>query len=93
MRKSEPMTIQCDLHREQVAAVICTHMRRGQPSPSGFIENVDGPNDLQAWCYQYEARFTEENGMTPGFKAFNNMSIVCVPCYLEAKQRHAMPTC
>ena len=64
--------------------VILSNLRRA----SGFIENSSVPNDLQAWCYQCEAVFEEEDGMTERFREFNQMSVVCVNCYEQAAQYH-----
>jgi hypothetical protein len=87
---SDPLLINCEQHGEQVSAVICKHMRRTEPAPSGFIENSDDPNDLQAWCHQCEERFELQGGMTDEFKSFNDACLVCVPCYEEAKIRHTL---
>jgi hypothetical protein len=84
------MLIHCGPHGEGVSAVVCQHMLRGQPAPSGFIENSSDPHDLQAWCYQCEERFQLEDDMTDAFKEFNGMVVVCVVCYAEAKERHTI---
>lgn len=88
---SNPMMIGCGTHGERVAAVVCQHMLQGAPAPSGFIENGDDPNDLQAWCYRCEEKFGQEGGMTDAFRDFNGMRIVCVDCYADAKTRHTIP--
>jgi len=33
----------------------------------------------------------QEGGMTEAFRSFNDMTMVCVPCYLESKQRYTIP--
>ena len=90
MAATEPMMINCDSHAERISAVVCKHMLRPQGTPSGFVENSDDPNDLQAWCYRCEEMFQQEGGMTEAFKEFNNMAIVCVVCYGEAKEHHTI---
>ncbi|MEQ3443964.1 hypothetical protein ABMY47_21095 [Pseudoalteromonas sp. BZP1] len=60
----EPMYIDCGKHGKRVAAVVCGHLVKPEGEPLGFIENSSVPNDLQAWCYQCEAVFEEEDGMT-----------------------------
>lgn len=92
MRKSDPMMLDCGTHGERASAVVCKHMRRNQPAPSGFIENGSEPDDLQAWCHRCEEKFEQEGGMTDAFKAFNDMALVCVDCYEDAKVRHALPS-
>jgi hypothetical protein len=83
--------IDCGIHGKRISAVVCKHMLRSEPAPSGFIENSSDPDDLQAWCYQCEEKFEQEGGMTETFRQFNSMAIVCVACYAEAKSRHALP--
>ena len=84
----EPMYIDCGKHGKRVAAVLCGHLVKPEGEPLGFIENSSVPNDLQAWCYQCEAVFEEEDGMTERFREFNQMSVVCVNCYEQAAQYH-----
>lgn len=84
------MMVKCGPHGERIATVVCKHMLQSQPAPAGFIENSDDPNDLQAWCYHCEEKFQQEGGMTDEFKEFNDMAIVCVICYGEAKARHTI---
>ena len=85
------MMVGCGSHGERNAAVVCKHLLRGQPAPSGFVENSSDPNDLQAWCYLCEDKFQTEGDMTDAFREFHGMTIVCVDCYAEAKIRHAIP--
>ena len=67
-------------------------MLRGQPAPAGFIENCSDPDDLQAWCHACEEKFEEEGGMTDAFRQFNDMVLVCIDCYVDAKSRHTFVT-
>lgn len=89
---SEPLLVSCGPHGERIASVVCRHMLNGQPAPAGFIENSSDPNDLQAWCHACEEMFMAEGDMTEDFKAFNDMALVCVDCYAQAKARHDIPT-
>jgi hypothetical protein len=66
-------------------------MLQGQAVPSGFIENSSDPNDLQAWCYLCEEQFQREGDRTQRFRTFNGMTIVCIECYADAKELHAIP--
>jgi len=92
MSDTEPMMVDCGVHGERVATVVCRHMLGGsQAAPLGFIENSSDPDDLQAWCYLCEEKFEQEGGMTEAFRKFNDMAIVCVSCYVDAKSRHAIP--
>lgn len=79
--------IDCATHGRVVGAVVCAHLLRAAP-PAGFVENSSDPNDLQAWCFDCEAMFLREDGMTDAFRAFNDMRIVCVDCYHAIRQRH-----
>jgi hypothetical protein len=87
---NEPMMVNCGSHGERISAVVCRHILKPEATPAGFIENSDDPHDLQAWCYLCEEKFQIENGMTDAFKEFNNMAIVCLVCYSEAKARHTV---
>lgn len=91
MTKSAPLMLDCGIHGERISAVVCEHMLRGEPAPSGFIENVCDPNDLQAWCHRCEEKFEQEGGMSAAFRQFNAMTLVCVVCYTEAKSLHSLP--
>lgn len=55
----------------------------------GFVENSDDPDDLQAWCDACERMFLAEGEMTPAFRAFNRMAVVCDRCYAGLKNRHS----
>jgi hypothetical protein len=88
---TEPLMLDCGIHGERIATVVCKHMLRGQPAPAGFVENCSDPDDLQAWCYLCEDKFEEEGGMTDAFRAFNDMVMVCSNCYTEAKALHTCP--
>lgn len=92
MNKSDPLMLDCGTHGERASALVCKHMLRNEPAPAGFIENSSDPNDLQAWCYRCEEKFEEEGGMTDAFNEFNNMALVCIDCYEDAKVRHSMPS-
>ena len=85
------MMLDCGIHGPRVSAVVCKHMLRTEPAPSGFVENSSDPNDLQAWCHQCEDMYEQEGAMTDGFRAFNGMVLVCVACYSAAKARHSLP--
>ena len=88
---TEPMLINCGAHGERVSAVVCKHLLCSAVTPAGFIENSSDPRDLQAWCHQCEEKFERAGGMTDEFRRFNDMRIVCVVCYGEAKSRHTTP--
>ncbi len=88
----EPLLVSCGPHGERIASVVCRHLLRGQPAPAGFIENSSDPNDLQAWCHACEEMFMAEGDMTETFKAFNDMTLVCVDCYAQAKALHGIST-
>jgi len=91
MSNSDPLMLNCGTHGERKSAVVCKHMRRNESAPAGFIENCSDPDDLQAWCYQCEEKFDLECGMTDAFKSFNDMALVCIDCYEDAKKRHSLP--
>ena len=84
----EPMYVDCGVHGERVAAVVCCHLVRESGSKAGFIENSTDPNDLQAWCYECEAKFDTEGEMADSFKEFCDIKIVCVNCYQSFKSYH-----
>jgi hypothetical protein len=92
MNKADPLMLYCGTHGERASAVVCKHMLRNEPAPSGFIENSSDPEDLQAWCYRCEEKFEQEGEMTDAFRAFNDMALVCIDCYKEAKARHSLPS-
>ena len=87
--KDDPSTIECCKHGRAKSAIVCGHHVQAQDRAVGFIENSADPDDLQAWCGECEAVFVDEGGMTKTFRAFNGMSVVCVSCYEELKQRHS----
>ncbi|NUO76724.1 MAG: hypothetical protein HOQ32_12015 [Lysobacter sp.] len=90
MSELEPLLLDCGVHGQRIAAVVCRHMIGADRPCAGFIENSSDPNDLQAWCHACEARFEEEGGMTDTFLAFNNAGLVCVACYGAAKAHHTL---
>jgi len=92
MNESDPLMLNCGTHGERTSTVVCKHMLRNEPAPSGFIENSSDPDDLQAWCHLCEEKFEHEGGMTDVFKEFNGMESVCIDCYKEAKARHSFPS-
>jgi hypothetical protein len=92
MSNSESLMLNCGTHGERASAVVCKHMLLNNPAPTGFIENCSDPDDLQAWCHQCEEKFDQEGGMTDVFRSFNDMALVCVDCYDDAKKRHSLPT-
>ncbi len=83
--------VSCGPHGERISAVVCKHLLKSEAVPVGFVENSSDPLDLQAWCHQCEDMFGQEGEMTEAFRKFNDMAIVCVVCYDEAKQRNAIP--
>jgi hypothetical protein len=91
MTDTEPIMVNCGPHGYRVAAVICCHLVGQDCPPAGFIENSSDPTDLQAWCYACEDKFEQEDGLTDCFREFNDLSVVCVACYAEAKARHSLP--
>ena len=90
MNESEPLMVDCGPHGKRVATVVCRHLLRSEQAPAGFVENSDDPNDLQAWRHACEEMFQSEGDMTDAFREFNDMTIVCVACYAEAKLRHSL---
>lgn len=86
-----PLRVECDVHGNGIAAVVCCHMIGRNRAPAGFVENSDDPDDLQAWCHACEAMFEQEDGMTDAFRAFNDMALVCVECYEQARAHHGLP--
>ena len=86
---NDPLLVDCGSHGKRIAAVVCRHMVDEKDRAVGFIENSSEPSDLQAWCDDCENLFLEEGEMTERFRAFNRMSIVCVVCYAEMKERHS----
>jgi hypothetical protein len=89
MTDTEPLMVNCGPHGFRVAAVVCCHMIGENLPPAGFVENSSDPHDLQAWCYACEDKFEQEGGLTKGFRAFADVSVVCVDCYAEAKAHHS----
>jgi hypothetical protein len=84
------LMIYCDRHKQRSrSAVVCCHLAGGAREASGFVENSDDPDDLQAWCGRCEDLFLEEDDMTERFREFNDMRLVCEFCYADIKQRHA----
>lgn len=91
MTTIQNLTVECDEHGHQVAAVVCRHMINAKDRIVGFVENSDDPNDLQAWCDACEAQFLEEGELTETFRAFCDMGVVCTDCYNTYKARHSKP--
>ena len=91
MSDNLPLTIDCGPHGTRTAAVVCRHMIGEDQSNAGFIENNSDTDDLQAWCYECEAMFAREGGMTDAFRAFNGMTVVCDHCYEGIRSRHSRP--
>lgn len=81
--------IDCGCHGKRVAAVVCRHMVKTKEKVVGFVENNSDPNDLQAWCDACEAMYLREQELTPAFKEFNDMAIVCIVCYQQLKIQHS----
>ena len=81
------LTINCS-HGDRPAAVVCGHLLRTKDRVVGFVENSSDPADLQAWCDACESAFLREGGLTPQFREFNDMVVVCDLCYSEIKERH-----
>lgn len=88
MTDDGPLMVDCGPHGKRVAAVVCQHMLQAKDQAVGFVENSSDPNDLQAWCHGCERLFLQEEEMTPAFREYNGMSLVCVVCYGELKARH-----
>lgn len=89
MGSQQPLRISCDTHGDSRCAVVCGHMVHTKEKVVGFIENSSDPDDLQAWCFDCERVFKEENGMSEEFRKFNDMSVVCEHCYRELRKRHS----
>lgn len=82
--------IDCECHGKSIPAIVCGHLTNNNGQPLGFIENSDDPEDLQAWCYACEYLYNSEQDLTDKFRAFNDMSVVCVKCYQNIKSSHAI---
>jgi len=91
MTETGPLLVDCGPHGKRASAVVCKHLLQPYIEPSGFVENSDDPNDLQAWCGKCEKVFLLEGDMTDAFRQFNGMVIVCVVCYADAKAFHLLP--
>ena len=85
----EPLMLECSEHGTSPACVVCTHLHGARERAVGFVENSSVPGDLQAWCGDCEAMFEREGAMTPAFREFNDMRLVCTVCYSLIKQRHS----
>lgn len=81
--------LRCGTHGPAKGAVVCRHLVSEADRVLGFVENSPDPDDLQAWCGDCEQVFLEEGEMTPRFREFNGMVIVCEFCYAGMKQHHA----
>jgi len=92
MSDDQTFTIKCGTHGNRVAAVVCRHMIQAKECSVGFIENNDDPSDLQAWCDECEQLFLRERELTPAFREFNGMTVVCDFCYAALKERHMHST-
>lgn len=87
MTREGGSTVKCGTHGQRVGAVVCRHLVEGGSGRPGFVENSSDPDDLQAWCDACERLFLEEGGMTPKFRDFTGMCIVCDFCYAGIKER------
>jgi hypothetical protein len=85
--------ILCRTHGPQAAAVVCGHLLSETDRVLGFVENSSEPTDLQAWCDDCEQAYLREGGMTPAFKKFHDMKVVCQLCYAKARERHSKESC
>jgi hypothetical protein len=85
----QPHRIRCGTHGERIAAVVCGHMLSDTDRVLGFVENSSLPEDLQAWCEACEQRFLQEGEMTPAFREFHDMRVVCDFCYARLRDRHS----
>lgn len=86
---ADDRTVECEAHGTRIGAVLCCHLVRPTESALGFVENSSDPGDLQAWCGGCEEMFVREQEMTPAFRAFNDMCVVCVVCYRRMKRLHS----
>jgi len=84
--------IDCAKHGEGIAATVCGHLVCGPGSPLGFIENSSNPADLQAWCYDCENLYEQEGEMTPKFREFHDLTMICTECYATIKGIHGITT-
>lgn len=83
--------VNCGTHGARVGAVVCRHLVGNDTALPGFVENSSDPDDLQAWCDACERLFLEEGSLTPRFREFTGMCIVCDFCYAAIKARAASP--
>lgn len=87
MTQDPSPVVKCGTHGTRVAAVVCVHLLRAGEQHVGFVENSSDPDDLQAWCDACEQCFEEEQGLTPVFREFTQMRVVCDFCYAAIKER------
>lgn len=91
MTETRASVIKCGTHGERVCAVVCRHLLEMGTARPGFVENSSDPDDLQAWCAACERLFLEEGGLTPKFRDFTGMCVVCDFCYAGIKERASGP--
>jgi len=82
-------TVLCGTHGKRTAAVVCGHLVGETDRVLGFVENSSEPNDQQACCDDCERVFEQEGELTPAFKRFTDMSVVCDFCYARIRERHS----
>lgn len=80
--------IKCGTHGSRTPAVVCRHQVDIRDRIVGFVENNSDPDDLQAWCDEYEQLFLQEEGLTEAFREFNDFKVVCDFCYAKIKERN-----
>jgi hypothetical protein len=82
------MTVNCGLHGDRLAAIVCRHHVEVRNRPVGFVENSADPDDRQAWCDDCKDLFLREGDLTEKFREFNNFAVVCIDCYMQLRSRH-----
>lgn len=87
MSDERQLQVRCGTHGIRVPAVVCRHIVNAGESRVGFVENSTHPDDLQAWCNECEHLFLREGALTPAFREFNGMRVVCDFCYAAFKDR------
>jgi hypothetical protein len=86
-----PATILCGTHGKRAAAVTCGHLLDDTDRVLGFMENSSDPTGLQAWCDGCEHVYQQEGELTPAFKQFHDLKVVCDLCYARLRERHSKP--
>ena len=85
--RPEPLTINC-CHGTLTSAVVCRHHLSKDGRAVGFVENVDDPNNLQAWCGDCDALMMQTGHWTEEAEVVAGIKIVCRRCYANIRRRN-----